>query len=213
MRLHALCLDRIGLLSAPFVAAVLLLGSPSFAPAQSERLPKVGYLAFGAASPPTPFQNRMRELRYSEGKEVTVEYRFAEGRPGELPRLARELVDAKVDVILALGDEAIVAAKNATRTIPIVMTACDAVTAGFVVSLARPGGNLTGVTCITSELLPKRMAVFRELLPSLTRIAVLYNPENVSKPDEAARTAALAREQGLAARAIEFRTAEDIERA
>jgi putative ABC transport system substrate-binding protein len=93
----------------------------------------------------------MRELRYSEGKEVTVEYRFAGGRPGELPRLARELVDAKVDVIMAIGDEAIVAAKNATRTVPIVMVACDAVTTGFVVSLARPGGNLTGVTCLTSE--------------------------------------------------------------
>jgi ABC-type uncharacterized transport system substrate-binding protein len=70
----------------------------------------------------------MRELRYSEGKEVTVEYRFAGGRPGELPRLARELADAKVDVIMAIGDEAIVAAKNATRAVPIVTVACDAVT-------------------------------------------------------------------------------------
>ena len=157
MRLRALLLDRIGPLSAPFIAAVLLFGSPSFAPAQTERLPKVGYLAFGAATPPTIFQNRMRELRYSEGKEVMVEYRFAGGRPGELPRLARELVDAKVDVIMAAGDEPIVAAKNATRTVPVVMVACDAVTTGFVESLAHPGGNLTGVTCITSELLPKRI--------------------------------------------------------
>jgi hypothetical protein len=103
MKLRALGLDRIGFLLAPLVAAVLLFGSASFAPAQSERLPKVGYLAFGAAIPPTPFLNRMRELKYSEGKEVTVEYRFAEGRPGELPRLARELVHASVDVILAIG--------------------------------------------------------------------------------------------------------------
>src|SRR3977135_1104963 len=136
MRLRTLRLDRIGPLAAPLVAAALLLGSASFAPAQSERLPKVGYLAFGAASPPAPFQNRMRELRYSEGKEVTVEYRFAEGRPGEPPRLARELVDAKVDVILAIGDEAIVAAKNATPTVPIVMVACDTGTAGFSASRA-----------------------------------------------------------------------------
>src|SRR3954454_13454766 len=160
MRLRTLRLDRIGRLSAPLVAAVLLFGSPSFAPAQSERLPKVGYLGFGASGPPTHFQNRMTELRYSEGKEVTVESRFAGGRPGELPRLARELVDAKVDVIMAIGDEAIVAAKNATRTIPIVMVACDAVTSGFVASLPHPGGNLTGVTCLTSELMPKRMGVF-----------------------------------------------------
>jgi putative ABC transport system substrate-binding protein len=155
----------------------------------------------------------MRELRYSEGKEVTVEYRFAGGRPGELPRLARELVDAKVDVIMAVGDEPIVAAKNATRTVPIVMVACDAVTTGFVESLARPGGNLTGVTCITSELMPKRMAVFRQLLPSASRLVVLYNPENVSKPPEAARTVEFAKELGLDAKAVQFRTAEDIERA
>jgi len=92
----------------------VVLTSASFVPAQSEQLPKVGYLGFGGAVPPTHFQNRMRELRYSEGKDVTVEYRFAGGRPGELPRLARELVDVKVDVIMAIGDEAIVAAKNAT---------------------------------------------------------------------------------------------------
>src|SRR5258708_15342762 len=166
MMLRNLRLDRIGRLSAPLIAAALLFGSPSFAPAQTGGLPKVGYLGFGASVPPTHFQNRMRELRYSEGKQVTVEYRFAEGRPEELPRLARELVDAKVDVIMALGDEAIVAAKNATRTVPIVMVACDAITTGFVESLARPGGNLTGVTFLTSELMPKRMAVFPALLPA-----------------------------------------------
>src|SRR3979409_1217379 len=116
MRLRTLRLDRIGRLSAPLVAAALLLGSASFTPAQTERLPKVGYLGFGASTPPTHFQNRMRELRYSEGKEFAVEYRFAEGRPGELPRLARELVDAKVDGLLALRDEAILAAHTATRT-------------------------------------------------------------------------------------------------
>src|SRR6202051_494411 len=206
MRLRTLRLDRIGRLSAPLIAAALLLGSPSFAPAQTERLPKVGYLGFGASVPPTHFQNRMRELRYSEGKEFTVEYRFAGGRPGELPRLARELVDAKVDVIMAVGDEAIVAAKNATPTVPIVIVACDAVTTGFVVSLARPGGNLTGVTCTISHMLPKRMAVFRELLPSASRLVVLYNPENVSKPPEAAGAVALAQEWGLDAQAVHFRT-------
>ena len=213
MRFQVLNLEWVARLSAPFVAAVLLLGSTSVAPAQTDRLPKVGYLGFGAAVPPTHFQNRMKELRWSEGKDVMVEYRFAGGKPGDLPRLARELVDAKVDVIMAVGDEAIVAAKNATRIVPIVMVACDAVTTGFVVSLARPGGNLTGVTCITSELLPKRLAVFRELLPSASRLAVLYNPENVSKPPEAARAVELTKELGLDAKAVQFRTAEDIEAA
>jgi putative ABC transport system substrate-binding protein len=195
------------------LSVFLLLASLGSAIAQTtERLPKVGYLGFGAAMPPTLFQNRLTELGYTEGKGVVVHYRFADGRPAELPRLARELVEAKVDVIMAVGDEAIVAAKNVTRTVPIVIVACDAVTTGFVASLARPDGNLSGVSCLTSELMPKRMAVFRELLPSLTRIIVLYNPENVSKPDEAAHTVALAREQGLDARAIEFRTSDDIER-
>ena len=211
MRFQVRNLEWVARLSAPLVAAVLLIGSTSVALAQTDRLPKVGYLGFGAAVPPTHFQNRMKELRWSEGKDVMVEYRFAGGKPGDLPRLARELVDAKVDVIMAVGDEAIVAAKNATRIVPIVMVACDAVTTGFVVSLARPGGNLTGVTCITSELLPKRLAVFRELLPSASRLAVLYNPENVSKPPEAARAVELAKELGLDAKAVQFRTAEDIE--
>jgi len=213
MWLRALKLEWVDRFSAPLVAAVLLLGSPSLVTAQTERLQKVGYLGFGASVPPTHFQNRMTELRLSEGKDVTVEYRFAGGRPGELPRLARELVDAKVGVIMAVGDEAIVAAKNATRTVPIVMVACDAVTTGFVASLAHPGGNLTGVTCLTSELLPKRLAVFRELLPSASRLAILYNPENVSKPPEAARAVELAKELGIDAKAVQFRTAEDIEAA
>src|SRR3981189_3991649 len=104
MRRRTLRLDRIRRLLAPLVAAALLCGSPGFAPAQTERLPKVGYLGFGASTPPTIFQNRMRELRYSEGKEVTVEYRFAGGRPGGLPRRGRELVDAKGDVLMGFGD-------------------------------------------------------------------------------------------------------------
>jgi putative tryptophan/tyrosine transport system substrate-binding protein len=163
-RLLDLC--RLGPCLAVVGAIVLLCASSVLAPAQGDPLPKIGYLGFGVATPPIFFQKRMRELGYSEGKEVEVEYRFADGRPEKLAALARELVDAKVNVIVAIGDEAIVAAKNATRTIPIAMVACDAVTTGFVASLARPGGNLTGVTCLTSELMPKRMGIFRELLPS-----------------------------------------------
>jgi putative tryptophan/tyrosine transport system substrate-binding protein len=212
MKLPTLKPNRIGRFLGPLIAAALLVANPSLAHAQAERLPKVGYLGFGAAVPPT-LQNRMRELGHSEGKDVAVEYRFADGRPEKLLGLARELVEAKVDVIMAVGDEAIVAAKSATRAVPIVMVACDAVTTGFVESLARPGGNLTGVTCLTSELMPKRLAVFRELLPSASRLVVLYNPENVSKPPEAARTVELAKELGLEAKAVQFRTAEDIESA
>src|SRR3954447_2344766 len=118
MSVGTLKLDRLGRPSVPLVAAALLATSVGFALAQ-EQLPKIGYLGFGTATPPTFFQARMREVGYSEGKDVEVEYRFADGRPEKLSELARGLVSAKVDVIVAVGDEAVVAAKNATRTIPI----------------------------------------------------------------------------------------------
>jgi putative tryptophan/tyrosine transport system substrate-binding protein len=156
-------------------ATALLLASLGSA-LTMERLPKVGYLGFGAFQQPTHFQNRLSELGYTEGKEVVVEFRFADGKAGELPRLARELVDPKVDVIMAAGDEAIVAAKNVTRTIPIVIIACDAVTTGFVASLARPGGNLTGVSCLTSELMPKRMALLTH--ESCSEVSCASQPAN-----------------------------------
>jgi ABC-type uncharacterized transport system substrate-binding protein len=100
-------LDLCRLLPRLAVAAVIVLlcGSSVLAPAQGDPLPKIGYLGFGAATPPTFFQKRMRELGYSEGKDVEVEYRFADGRPEKLPALARQLVEAKVNVIVAIGDE------------------------------------------------------------------------------------------------------------
>ena len=132
MASQILKLRPIGRFLVALVTAALLGGSAIPAPAGAEPLPKIGYLGFGAATPPTYFRNKMRELGYTEGKDVDVEYRFADGRPERLPELARELVNAKVNVIVAIGDEAIVAAKSATRTIPIAMVACDAVTTGFV---------------------------------------------------------------------------------
>jgi putative ABC transport system substrate-binding protein len=127
--------------------------------------------------------------------------------------LAQELVNTHPDVIFAFGDEAIAAAQSATRTIPIIMFACDAVTTGFVANLARPGGNTTGVTCITAELSAKRVAVFREMIPSLKRIAVLYNPENKSKPIDFSQTRDAARSLGLSVDGFEVREPADIERA
>ena len=102
MRSRLLDLRRLGPCLAVVAAIVLLCGSSILAPAQGDPLPKIGYLGFGAATPPTFFQKRMRELGYSEGKDVEVEYRFADGRPENLPALARELVDAKVNVIVAI---------------------------------------------------------------------------------------------------------------
>jgi putative ABC transport system substrate-binding protein len=179
---------------------------------EKSRVPRVGYLALGRVGPPAFFVQKMREQGYVDGQSAAFEYRFAEGRHERLLPLARELVEAQVDVLFAYGDEAIAAAQIATRTIPIVMFACDAVTTGFVASLARPGGNTTGVTCLTTELSGKRVAVFREMLPRLKRLAVLYNPENKSKPGDFAQTRDAASSLGISADGFEAREPEDIDR-
>jgi putative tryptophan/tyrosine transport system substrate-binding protein len=175
-------------------------------------MPRVGYLALGSITPPTFFVQKMREQGYVDGRNAEFEYRFAEGRHDRLLPLARELSERQVDVLYAYGDEAIAAAQIATRTIPIVMFACDAVTTGFVASLARPGGNTTGVTCLTTELSGKRVAIFHEMLPGLKRLGVIYNPENKSKPMDFAQTREAANSLGIGVDGFEARKPEDIDR-
>jgi putative ABC transport system substrate-binding protein len=123
----------------------------------------------------------LRELGYIEGQNIAIEYRYAEGKRDRLPELAAELVLLKVDIIVvAGGPPGIRAAKNATKTIPIVMVArgIDPVEAGLVESLARPGGNVTGVTNLSTELGGKRLELLKEAVPKLVRVAVLYDPTN-----------------------------------
>ena len=127
--------------------------------------------------------------------------------------LTAELVDLNVDVIMAFGDEAIVAAKKTTSTIPIVMFACDALAVGFVTNLARPVGNVTGVTCVTTEMSLKRIALLREAVPRASRVGILFNPANVSKPPEADRTRTAAQGLGLKVQTEEVLERADIERA
>jgi putative ABC transport system substrate-binding protein len=186
--------------------------SPSARAQERPRVPRIGYLALGSITPPTFFVQKMREQGYVDGQTAAFEYRFADGRHDRLLPLAQELSQREVDVIYAYGDEAIVAAQIATRTIPIVMFACDAVTSGFVASLARPGGNTTGVTCLTTELSGKRVEVFHEMLPRLKRLAVIYNPENTSKPRDFEQTREAANSLGISADGFEARGPEDIDR-
>jgi putative tryptophan/tyrosine transport system substrate-binding protein len=193
-------------------SSTVFAGLSSVDAQEKPRLPRIGYLALGSITAPAFFAQKMREQGYVEGQTATFEYRFAEGRHGRLLPLARELSERQVDVLYAYGDEAIAAAQIATRTIPIVMFACDAVTTGFVASLARPGGNTTGVTCITTELSGKRVAVFHEMIPRLTRLAVLYNPENKSKPMDFAQTREAANSLGMSVDGFEAREPADIER-
>jgi putative ABC transport system substrate-binding protein len=121
----------------------------------------------------------LRERGHMEGQNIAVEYRYAEGKLDRLPELAAEVVRLKVDIIVAAGaNRTIQEAKNASKTIPIVMVGggSDPVVAGFVESLARPGGNVTGITNLTRELGGKRLELLKEAVPKLARVAVLYNP-------------------------------------
>lgn len=180
---------------------------------QVRTIPRIGFLSVGATTLPDAFVQRLRELGYSDKQNVVIEYRFGEGRHDVMNALARELVGLNVAVIMAFGDEAITAAKEATSTIPIVMFACDALTIGFVASLARPGGNITGVTCVTTELAPKRVALLREAAPKVSRVGLVFNPANVSKPLEADRTRMAAKSMGMTVHTQEVLDGADIERA
>ena len=192
----------IGLLAALLVAEAQ--------PAQ--KIPRIGYLSLGAAVPPILIE-RLREAGYVEGQNVRIDSRFGNGKHDVMGTLARELVDLNVDVIMAFSDEAIVAAKTATSRIPIVMFACDALAVGLVKSLARPEGNVTGVTCVTAELSPKRVALLREAVPRVSRVGLLFNPANVAKPLDAEQTRRAAQGMGLQIQSQEFREPSDLDRA
>src|SRR3954453_5316588 len=167
-------------------AAVWPLSGYAQQPAQIRR---IGYLDYGAGMLPSggfapfhdiyrrrPFLEGLRELGWVEGQNVTIERRFAAGQADRLPALAAELVALNVDVMLAAATPAAKAAQNATSKIPIVMAdPGDAVHLGFVASLARPGGNITGVTSLAPEVATKRIALLKEAFPKITRVAVLWN--------------------------------------
>ena len=160
------------------------------------------------------FQEGLREVGYFEGKNITIEYRSAEGRLHHLPTLAAELVAAKVNVIVTGGNEAIRAAKNATSTIPVVMAfSGDPVGSGFVTSLARPGGNITGLTSISQQLVGKRLELLSEIVPRISGIAVLWSPENPLRGPPLKETEDAARALGVGLQKLEVKNSKDLERA
>ena len=146
------------------------------------------YLVLSARGEPRhPSYRSLRELGYIEGQNIAIEYRYSERKPDRYPELVAELVRLKVDIIVVSGGVGTVrAAKNATKTIPIVMTGggIDPVEAGLVESLARPGGNVTGITNLTGELGGKRLELLKEAVPKLARVAVLYDPAALSPVHE-----------------------------
>src|SRR6266508_4323246 len=169
-----------------WLLATVLLATVSLATAQQpKKIPRIGYLSqFDPATESTRAEAIRLALGgrgYIEGQSIAIEYRYAEGKPDRYPELAAELVRLKVDIIVAAGADTLVrAAKNATKTIPIVMVGrgSDPVVAGLVESLARPGGNVTGITNLTVELGGKRLELLKEAVPKVARVAVLYDPAN-----------------------------------
>jgi putative tryptophan/tyrosine transport system substrate-binding protein len=175
---------------------------------------RIGYLNPGDPVSRTyrteAFRQGLKELGYNEGRNIIIEYRFAEARPERLPELARELVGLKVDIIFAGGGPATKAAKNATQMIPIVTSSQDPVGQGFVASLPRPGGNITGLTNLTSELVGKRLELLKEAIPQLSRVAVLWTPDHPAATTWR-RTKVAAQSLGVQLQAAELRVRDDLE--
>jgi putative ABC transport system substrate-binding protein len=206
----------IGLFLVVFGAAIAGLGSSDLR-AQTTKAPaRVAVL--NPFSPPEPgfeaFRAALRGLGYVEGQNLLFEIRWAHGRLERLPDLAGELVLFNPDVIFAPGEQGLRAAKQATATTntPIVVVACDPLDQ-LIKSLARPGGSATGLSCIHSELAGKRVEMLKELVPSLGRIAVLYNPSDPNKRLEFGQVKDAGQRLGIAARDFEVTNAEDIDQA
>ena len=197
------------------IGLVLALAlAPLVAEAQpAEKLARIGYLSLGsAADTPKALLQGLRELGYVEGQNLVIEYRYAEGKAERLPDLAAELVSLKVDIIVAGGTPPPLAAKRATTTIPIVMTSAgDPVGSGLVASLAKPGGNVTGLSTFTRDLAAKRLQLLKEVVPVISRVAVLWNAANPYAVLNMRETEAAARTLGLQVQSVEVRGPDDIE--
>ena len=182
---------------------------------QAGKLPTIGFFSAGSAAAlrdwVTALVQRLRELGWIEGRTVAMEYRWADGHNDRLAEIAAELVRLKVDVIVTHSAAPVIAAKQATAVIPVVFaTAADPLATGLVASLARPGGNVTGLSSQTSELAGKRLEVLRELIPGLHRLAILANAAAPHAVLEMADTEETARKLGIEVVTSEVRRAEDI---
>jgi putative ABC transport system substrate-binding protein len=200
----------------PLLFILALLAAPLASEAQrAGKVWRIGWLSGG--SPTTApdlnaaFREKLRQLGYVEGQNLLIEYRWAEGRYDRLPELAADLVRLNVDAIFTASDQPIKAARQATSTIPIVMVGCDAVAAGLISSLARPGGNITGITCISSEIAAKRIGLFKEALTRLPRMAVLFNADDLGKFVEMQVTKAAAGELDIQVLAFGVRHPDELE--
>jgi ABC-type uncharacterized transport system substrate-binding protein len=165
------------------VGGSVLAGPLAVEAQQTVKVPRVGFLRSGP--PPQAFvkgfEQGLRELGYVEGQNIIIEYRFTDGSTSQLPNLVTDLLQLKVDVVLASGTEAVLATKNLTRTVPIVMAGVnDPIDSGLVSSLSRPGANITGVSLMSVDLVTKRVQLLKELVPRFSRFAVVGHPAHPS---------------------------------
>ena len=195
---------------------LMFFGMPLAAEAQKS-LPRIGLLSIGTNPDPSkpnawgPFVQQLRELGYVEGKTVTIERRFAGGRQERLGELVADLVRLRVDVVVATGDIEAIAAKRAMPTTAIVMMFVqDAVGVGLVASLARPGGNVTGLTTLAPELYAKRFELLKTMFPGISHVGLLFNPTSPSAVAVSRNTATAAQVLGLHVRDLEVRSPDDL---
>lgn len=202
----------------PVAVIFLLVGVPLELAAQPKaKVARIGVLTLSTATwgaNAEGFRQGLRERGYMEGQNIVIEHRDAGGRADRLPALAGELVRLKVDVIVTQSNVAALAAKQASQTIPIVIAiAGDPVKAGLVESLARPGGNVTGLTLMQTDLSGKRLALLKEVAPKIVRVAVIWNPTDPPAAASLRETEATARSLGLTLQAIEVRSPSELDAA
>ena len=198
------------------LCAMLLALSVAAEAQQPKKVARIGYLVDNAALSATdfkPFHDRMRELGYIEGTNIAYEPRYWDGKAARLPELAADLVRLNCSVIVAIGNEAAGAAKNATKEIPIVITNTnDAVRNGFVTSLARPGGNITGLTNLGGELYGKRLELLKEIIPKLARVGFLWASASLTALDNLKDSETAAPSLRIQIQSLEVQGQDDIER-
>jgi putative tryptophan/tyrosine transport system substrate-binding protein len=197
--------------------AIAAPGPPSDAQ-QATRIPKIGFLTATNQVTLAPniaaFRQGLREVGYVEGKTILVEVRFAEAAVERLPELARQLVALKPDLIVATNDVVIASVRRETQTIPIVMAfSSDPAGAGFVASLARPGGNVTGLSTLSPEISGKRLELLREVIPGLSRVALLWNPDSRGNLLDYKETEVVARSLHVELQSVELFRIDDLDRA
>jgi putative ABC transport system substrate-binding protein len=180
---------------------------------QTKKVPRIGYLRFiEVPALDEAFRNGLKDLGYIEGQNIHVEYRYAGGSVERLAEFAAELVHLKVDVIVAGSTQSIDAARKATKTIPIVFPVTfDPVGSGFVATLARPGGNLTGLSTVNPDAAAKRVELLKEVMPKLSRVAVLRNPTNTGSQFALKETQEGAKQLGIRLQVLEAQRPDDLE--